>query len=242
MDSINPMLAFPCVPSDMPHDFSLGYHTLLIQTHNWSVFWIPPTSFYIYLLRAHMCVWVQVCQSTQVETKRSTDNLQESVLSFLYMDPRAWTQVDRHGSKWLYPFGHFDCPYSPKVCMLHLFFFLNFPPFLFDSSLYSKDIWDHFIFKTSLLPISFLFILWLLFLLHCYVQRLICLLILNNFYLFICECTHMCVCACTVLHMHTVSREVRRELWMWTEVMGSCQSQMWVLGTKCGFSRASKHS
>lgn len=103
-------------------------------------------------------------------------------------------------------------------------FFLNFPPFLFDSSLYSKDIWDHFIFKTSLLPISFLFILWLLFLLHCYVQRLICLFILNNFYLFICECTHMCVCACIMLHMHTVSREVRRELWMWTEVMGSCQS------------------
>lgn len=79
-----------------------------------------------------------------------------------------------------------------QVLHLHSFFFLNFLPFLFNSSLQSKNIWDHFIFKTSLLPISFLFVLWLLFLLHCYIRRLICLLILNNFYLS-CVSVRMCV-------------------------------------------------
>lgn len=174
-----------------------------------------------------MCVWVQVCQSTQVEAKRSTDNLQESVLSFLYMDSRAWTQVDRHGSKRLYPFGHFDCPYSPKVCMLHSFFFLNFPPFLFDSSLYSKDIWDHFIFKTSLLPISFVFILWLLFLLHCYVQRLICLLILNYFiYSYVsvhtCVCAHV-PCSTCIQYLERLEENFGCELKLWAAVSHRCE-------------------
>lgn len=76
------------------------------------------------------------------------------------------------------------------ACYTH--FFLKLSASSFNSSLQSKNIWDHFIFKTSLLPISFLFVLWLLFLLHCYIRRLICLLILNNFYLS-CVSVHMCV-------------------------------------------------
>lgn len=125
------------------------------------------------------------------------------------------------------------------ACYTHIF--LKLSASSFNSSLQSKNIWDHFIFKTSLLPISFLFVLWLLFLLHYYILRLICLLILNNFLFIMCKCTHVCACAhvpcstCTQL-------EVRKELWMWTKAMGSSQSQMWVLGTKREFSRTSKHS
>lgn len=198
------MMFFHCVPGDMPHDLCLAYCTLLIQTDNWYVFWIPLTSFYIYLLYAHMCVWVQVCQSTQAQAKRSMGNLQESVLSFLYMDSRAWTQVDRHGSKRLYPFSHFDCSYSPKFCMLHSFFFLNFLPLL-SILLSSLRIFG----ITSSLKLLYFPFLFSLFSDYCfysiviYEDSSVCLF-LTIFIYHVWVYTCVCLCTCTMLHMHRV--------------------------------------